>query len=132
MMNVVRPRMTSNASAPRPPNSIACRFTGTSARVARYYVGTTDDIATDYDADCVGYPIANVPRSWQTRERLLDTRVLPFSSLPALLQVARNPSHPYAPHARENLDLLLGQDFGTDWPRWETAIRVKLAKEPKR
>ena len=65
-------------------------------------------------------------------EWLLDTRVLPFSSLPALLQVARNPSHPYAPHARENLDLLLGQDFGTDWPRWETAIRVKLAKEPKR
>ncbi len=53
-------------------------------------------------------------------------------SLPTLLQVARNSSHPYAPHARENLDLLLGQDFGTDWPRWETAIREKLAKEPKR
>lgn len=56
-------------------------------------------------------------------------------SLPTLLQVARNPSHPYAESARENLDLLLGHDFGTDWPRWEQAIREKLAKsgsEPKR
>lgn len=56
-------------------------------------------------------------------------------SLPMLLQVARNPSHPYAESARENLDLLLGSNFGTDWPRWEQAIREKLAKpanEPKR
>lgn len=53
-------------------------------------------------------------------------------SLPTLLQVARNPSHPYAEAARDNLDLLLGQNFGTDWPRWEAAIREKLAKEPKR
>jgi hypothetical protein len=53
-------------------------------------------------------------------------------SLPTLLTVARNASHPYAENARENLDLLLGQDFGTDWPRWEAAIREKLAKEPKR
>jgi len=53
-------------------------------------------------------------------------------SLPTLLQVARSSSHPYAENARENLDLLLGQDFGTDWPRWETAIREKVAKEPKR
>lgn len=53
-------------------------------------------------------------------------------SLPTLLQVARNSSHPYAENARENLDLLIGKDFGTDWPSWETAIREKLAKEPKR
>lgn len=53
-------------------------------------------------------------------------------ALPTLLTVARNSSHPYAESARENLDLLLGQDFGTDWPRWEAAIREKLAKEPKR
>jgi hypothetical protein len=50
-------------------------------------------------------------------------------SLPTLLQVARNPSHPYAASARENLDLLLRQDYGTDWPKWETAIRDKLAKK---
>ncbi|MEQ1858821.1 MAG: hypothetical protein ABMA13_02685 [Chthoniobacteraceae bacterium] len=46
--------------------------------------------------------------------------------LPVLLLVARNPSHPYAPYARENLDLLLGHDFGTDWPKWEAAIREKI------
>ena len=43
--------------------------------MARYYVGTTDDIATDYDAACVGYPTANVPAAWRTRDRVFDTRV---------------------------------------------------------
>jgi hypothetical protein len=46
-----------------------------SQRVARYYVGTTEDITTDYDADCVGYPTANVPAAWQTRDRVFDTRI---------------------------------------------------------
>lgn len=48
-------------------------------------------------------------------------------SLPTLLQVARNSAHPYATNARENLDLLLGSDFGTDWPRWESAIQRKVS-----
>jgi mono/diheme cytochrome c family protein len=44
-------------------------------RVARYYVGTTDIIATDYDAACVGYPTADVPAAWRTWDRAFDTRV---------------------------------------------------------
>jgi hypothetical protein len=44
-------------------------------RVSRYYVGTTDDIATDYDQACVGYPTATVPSAWQTRDRVFDTRI---------------------------------------------------------
>jgi hypothetical protein len=44
-----------------------------SQRVSGYYVGTTDDIATDYDEACVGYPTVNVPRAWITGERLFDT-----------------------------------------------------------
>jgi hypothetical protein len=43
------------------------------ARVPRYYVGTTENIATDFDAACVGYPTANVPAAWMTRERLYDS-----------------------------------------------------------
>ena len=48
-------------------------------------------------------------------------------SLPILLQVARNSVHPYAASARENLGLLLGSDFGTDWARWGAAIQQKLS-----
>jgi len=51
-------------------------------------------------------------------------------SLPILLQIARNPQHPFAPQARENLDLLVGADFGEDWPRWDAAIREKLSQRP--
>ncbi len=46
--------------------------------------------------------------------------------LPTLVTIARNSSHPYAGPARDNLELLLGQDFGGDWPRWEAAVRAKL------
>lgn len=48
--------------------------------------------------------------------------------LPTLLKIARTPQHPLAPNARENLDSLLGDDFGTDWIRWDAAIKASLAK----
>jgi mono/diheme cytochrome c family protein len=44
-------------------------------RVPWYYVGTTIDIATDFDPACVGYPTASVPASWRTHERVFDTRL---------------------------------------------------------
>lgn len=50
-------------------------------------------------------------------------------TLPTLLLVARNPAHPYAPAARENLEFLLGREMGTNWIGWETAIREHLAKK---
>ena len=49
--------------------------------------------------------------------------------LPVLLQIARNPSHPYAEHARDNLSLLLHQNHGTDWVKWEAAIREQLSRK---
>ena len=48
-------------------------------------------------------------------------------ALPALLAIARNPEHPYAKHAAENLDLLLGRNHGNDWVAWDAAIQGKLA-----
>jgi len=48
-------------------------------------------------------------------------------ALPALLQIARNSEHAFAPSARDNLQLLLGADFGTDWARWEAEIQSVLA-----
>ncbi len=48
-------------------------------------------------------------------------------TLPALLTIAKNPDHPFAPSALDDLRLLLSADHGSDWPRWEAAIRQKLA-----
>ena len=48
-------------------------------------------------------------------------------TLPALLTIAKNPDHPFAPSALDDLRLLLNADHDTDWPRWEAAIREKLA-----
>lgn len=49
-------------------------------------------------------------------------------TLPALVTIARNSEHPYAPSARDNLALLLGQDFGGDWSAWEKEIRARLTQ----
>jgi hypothetical protein len=46
-----------------------------SDRVTRYYVGTTENVATDFDRECVGYPTTSVPATWVARERLFDTRL---------------------------------------------------------
>ena len=39
-------------------------------------------------------------------------------TLPVLLTIARTPTHPLAPEARDNLELLLGTNFGADWMKW--------------
>ncbi len=53
-------------------------------------------------------------------------------TLPVLLSIARDPTHPYAHSARDNLQLLLGHTFGSDWLRWEQAIRSRLAPAQQR
>lgn len=50
-------------------------------------------------------------------------------TLPTLMRIVRNPSHPYATNAKENLELLLGKDYGTDWAKWEAAVSEHLAKK---
>jgi hypothetical protein len=45
-------------------------------------------------------------------------------TLPILVSIAQDSNHPYAQHARENLQFLLGQDFGADWAKWNEAIRI--------
>ncbi len=53
-------------------------------------------------------------------------------TLPSLVTIARNPEHPYAPSARDNLALLLEKDFGGDWSAWEKEIRLRLAQRKGR
>jgi hypothetical protein len=50
-------------------------------------------------------------------------------TLPALLRIAQIQNHPYAKFSRENLRLLLDEDFGSDWPKWDAAIRTALTRK---
>ena len=54
----------------------------------------------------------------------------PEVQLPVLLAIARNSEHPLAKQAQENLEFVLKQNAGTDWNRWEAAIREKLTVRP--
>ena len=47
-------------------------------------------------------------------------------TLPTLLDIATTPDHPFAPEAVEDLKLLVGADYGTDWVQWTQAIRQIL------
>ena len=49
-------------------------------------------------------------------------------ALPALLALAEQPRNPWAPSALDDLRLLLGADYGRVWPRWEEAVRARLAR----
>jgi hypothetical protein len=48
-------------------------------------------------------------------------------ALPTLVEIAKNPEHPFAPSAHDNLTLLVGHDFGVDWPAWDQAVLQKLS-----
>lgn len=47
-------------------------------------------------------------------------------ALPILASIAQDPKHPYSQNARENLQFLLRQDFGSDWAKWNEAIRNRI------
>ncbi len=86
----------------------------------------------DADYDAVALPLIANPQTHGLVESVLFDDVMrrpDAIALPALLLVARVPNHPYAKFARENLDLLIGEDFGVDWPKWEIAVKNALAAE---
>ena len=85
---------------------------------------------TDYNA--VALPLLANPQTHGLVESVLfaDLMERPDAiTLPALLRIARTPNHPYAKFAHDNLDLLVGEDFGADWPKWEAAVQKTLAAE---
>jgi len=48
--------------------------------------------------------------------------------LPVLLAAARTPQHPMAELAKSTLVFLLDADHGTDWAKWEAAVKQSLEK----
>ncbi len=50
--------------------------------------------------------------------------------LPILLQVARTPGNPKAGEAKDMLERMLEEDYGTDWNQWENKMRSWLKENP--
>lgn len=50
--------------------------------------------------------------------------------LPVLLDVARTPGHPKAEEARDILEVFVDADHGTDWAKWEKAVKDWLKENP--
>lgn len=48
--------------------------------------------------------------------------------LPVLLAAARTPQHPMGEIAKSTLAFLLDADHGTDWAKWESAVKQSLEK----
>jgi hypothetical protein len=49
--------------------------------------------------------------------------------LPALLEVARIPNHPYHEEAMTDLQIFLDQDNGNNWSKWDSAVQEYLRKQ---
>lgn len=49
--------------------------------------------------------------------------------LPALLEVAKIPNHPYHEEAMTDLQIFLDQDNGNNWSKWDGAVREYLKKQ---
>lgn len=49
--------------------------------------------------------------------------------LPVLLEIAKIQNHPHHEEAQTDLQIFLDEDFGTDWAKWETAMRTYLKKQ---
>lgn len=88
----------------------------------------------DADYNEVALPLVANPQTHGSVESVLFANLMERPdaiALPALLRIAQTPNHPYAKFAHENLDLLLGEDFGADWVKWDAAVRKTLASEAK-
>lgn len=50
--------------------------------------------------------------------------------LPSLLEVAKIPGHPKAEEAREILEVFVDNNYGTDWAKWDKAVKDWLKENP--
>jgi hypothetical protein len=51
--------------------------------------------------------------------------------LPALLEVAKIPNHPHHEEAQADLEIFLDQEHGTDWAKWDAAVKKYLQDQAK-
>jgi len=49
--------------------------------------------------------------------------------LPTLLEIAKIPNHPHREEAATDLQIFLDEDYGTDWAKWDSAMKAYLKKQ---
>ncbi len=49
--------------------------------------------------------------------------------MPLFMTILKNPAHPQNEQTRNVLTILAGQDFGTDWTKWDTWASSELKRE---
>ena len=49
--------------------------------------------------------------------------------LPTLLEIAKIPNHPHREEAATDLQIFLDEDYGTDWAKWDAAMKTYLKKQ---
>ncbi len=49
--------------------------------------------------------------------------------LPALLEIAKIPNHPHHEEAASDLQIFLDENYGTDWAKWDTAMKSYLKRQ---
>lgn len=90
---------------------------------------SASDLLADRDYAAVALPAVLDPRTHGRAMSVLfaDLMERPDAlALPALLAIARQPAHPFAPAALDNLQLLLGADLGSEWAKWDAEIRRRI------
>lgn len=49
--------------------------------------------------------------------------------LPVLLDIAKIPNHPHHEEAASDLQIFLDEDYGTDWAKWDAAMKSYLKRQ---
>ena len=90
------------------------------------------NLTSDKDYAPLGSYLTNSSTSEEVKDVLMaDVLNRPNSlKLPLLLDVARDPQNPKASEAKDILELFLEEDYGTDWPTWQSKMQQWLADNP--
>lgn len=79
--------------------------------------------------------VLGIVKNPQTPEEVLDVFVTDLMNrddavkLPTLLEIAKIPNHPHREEAQTDLEIFLDEDYGTDWGKWEQAMKTYLKKQ---
>ncbi len=89
------------------------------------------NLLEDRDYDKVKAMVKNP----QMAEEVLDVFVTDLMNrddavkLPVLLDIAKIPNHPHQEEALTDLNIFLDEDYGTDWAKWDAALKAYLKKQ---
>ena len=79
--------------------------------------------------------VAAIVKNPQMPEEVLDVFVTDLMNrddavkLPTLLEIAKIPNHPHREEAQTDLQIFLDEDYGTDWAKWDVAMKAYLKKQ---